>query len=161
MAGLAAISIPAIKHYTPTYNTKQAISSIVSQMQIGRIQAIRNRATTVIVFYPASFTPGGGVGSFLIYEDSNNDWIKDPGENVIVERTYMPPQVSLISASFIDNGSGDAATETTSCGFDSQGLAARNGTSYVVGEVELKNSRNEIRKISFTATGKAKTTIGS
>ncbi len=170
MATVAAVSVPLIKQYTPTYNTKLAVRDIVSQMQLARIHAIKNQVTTLLVFYPESFTPAGGVGSFMVFEDDNrngatdptdNNWLHDAGERVIVARTYMPAQISLFSAAFTNNGSGDIDTETTTCGFDSQGVAARNGAVYVIGEVQLQNSKNETRKISLQASGKAKITQGS
>ena len=171
---LAVISAPVMSGYSPSYNSKKAARQIVSQMQLARLHAIKNRVTTVVVFYPDSFTPADQANSFLIFEDDNrnddpdentdNNWIHDAGEgeNVIVQRTYMPRNVNLISATFTSNGSG-AATETFSCGFDSQGLAARKkgSVAYVTGDVQLKNSKNQTRTISFNPFGKTKIAIGS
>jgi hypothetical protein len=74
----------------------------------------------------------------------------------------MPPKVNLISATFTSNGSG-GATETYACGFDSQGLAAKKAGSvvYVTGDVQLKNSKNQTRTISFSPFGKTKISMGS
>jgi Tfp pilus assembly protein FimT len=112
IVALAAISLPVFKNFSPSYNSKQAARSIVSQMQLSRVHAIRNRVTTVAVFYPKSFVPADQANSFLIYEDNNNDWIQDPGEAVIFSRTKMPAKVSLASATFTSNGSGEP-TQTT------------------------------------------------
>ena len=78
------------------------------------------------------------------------------------ERTYMPRNVNLISATFTSNGSGEA-TETYCCGFDSQGLAARKSNSvvYVTGDVQLKNSKDQTRTISINPFGKTKISMGS
>ena len=169
---LAALSAPVMSGYSPTYNSKKATREIVSQMQLARLHAIRNRVTTVVVFYPDSFTPADQANSCLIFEDDNrnddpdentdNNWIHDAGENVIVQRTYMPRNVNLSSATFTSNGSGEA-TETFSCGFDSQGLAARKTGSvvYVTGNVQLTNSKNQTRTISFNPFGKTKIAMGS
>ena len=169
---LAALSSPVMSGYSPTYNSKKATREIVSQMQLARLHAIRNRVTTVVVFYPDSFTPADQANSFLIFEDDNrnddpdentdNNWIHDAGENVIVQRIYMPRNVNLSSATFTSNGSGEA-TETFSCGFDSQGLAARKTGSvvYVTGNVQLTNSKNQTRTISFNPFGKTKIAMGS
>ena len=171
VVALAAISAPVLSGYSPSYNSKKAAREIVSQMQLARLHAIKNRVTTVVVFYPDSFTPADQANSFLIFEDDNrddfidatdNNWIHDAGENVIVQRIYMPRNVNLSSAIFTSNGSG-AATETFSCGFDSQGLAARKLGSvvYVTGDVQLKNSKNQTRTISFNPFGKTKIAMGS
>ncbi len=162
VAALAVLSAPVMSGYSPSYNSKKAARQIVSQMQLARIHAIKNRVNTVVVFYPESFIPAEQANSFLIYEDGDNDWIQDSGEQVIVQRIYMPPNVQLISATFTSNGSGEA-TQTFSCGFDSQGLAARKSGSvvYVTGDVQLKNSKNQTRTISFNPFGKTKISMGS
>jgi prepilin-type N-terminal cleavage/methylation domain-containing protein len=162
VAALAVLSAPVMSGYSPSYNSKKAARQIVSQMQLARIHAIKNRVNTVVVFYPESFIPAEQANSFLIYVDTDSDWIQDSGEHVIVQRIYMPPKVQLISATFTSNGSGEA-TQTFSCGFDSQGLAARKSGSvvYVTGDVQLKNSKNQTRTISFNPFGKTKISMGS
>jgi len=171
VVALAALSAPVMSGYSPSYNSKKAARQIVSQMQLARLHAIRNRVTTVVVFYPDSFTPADQANSFLIFEDddrddddydTDNNWVHDAGENVIMQRTYMPRNVNVSSATFTSNGSGEA-TETFSCGFDSQGLAARKKGSvvYVTGDVQLKNSKNQTRTISLNPFGKTKIAIGS
>jgi hypothetical protein len=127
-------------------------------MQLARVHAIRNRGTAVVVFYPKDFTVADKANSFLIYEDTNNDWIQDPGEPVIFSRTKMPAKVNLQSATFTDNGS-DEPTKTTSCGFDSQGVAARNGAVYVIGNLKLQNHNDQERTITFHASGKTKISL--
>ena len=162
IALLAAISAPTMSGYSPSYNSQRAAREIVSQMQLARIHSIRNRVTTVVVFYPNDFIPADQANSFLIFEDIDSDWIQDSGENVLVQRTYMPAKVNLISATFTSNGSGEA-TETSCCGFDSQGLAARKTGSvvYVTGDVQLKNSKDQTRTISINPFGKTKISMGS
>jgi Tfp pilus assembly protein FimT len=155
LVGLTALSIPLINSFAPSYNGQQAASRIVSQMQLARVHAIKNRVTTVVAFYPKSFIPADKANSFLIYEDTNNNWVQDSGENILLSRTYMPAKVNVLSAAFTSNGSGEL-TETTSCGFDSQGVAARTGTAYVIGNVALKNDKDQTRTISFNASGKTR-----
>jgi prepilin-type N-terminal cleavage/methylation domain-containing protein len=159
---LAALSAPVVSSHSPIYNSKKAAREIISQTQLARIHSIKNRVNTVVVFYPEGFTPADQANSFLIYEDTDKDWIQDSDENVLVQRTYMPPKVNMISAAFTLNGSG-ATTETLSYGFDSQGLAARKIGSvvYVTGDVQLRNSKNETRTISFNPFGKVKISMGS
>lgn len=155
---LAAVSLPIFHNLSPSYNAKHAARNIVSQMQLARVHAIRNRVTAVVVFYPKTFLPADQANSFLIYEDDNNDWIQDPGEAVILHRTKMPAKVNLQSATFTDNGSGEL-TQTTSCGFDSQGIAARNGAVYVIGDLKLQNDNGRERTITFHASGKTKISL--
>ena len=167
MATVAAISVPIFKNFSPSYNSKQAARNIVSQMQLARVHAIRNRVTTVVVFYPKNFTVADKANSFLIFEDDNRDdfdditddnWIRDVGEKLLVPRTYMPAKVNLQSATFTDNGSGEL-TQTTSCGFDSQGVAARKSAVYVIGDLKLQNDNGQERTITFNASGKTKISL--
>jgi len=158
VVALAAVSLPVFHNLSPSYNAKQAARNIVSQMQLARVHAIRNRVNTVVAFYPESFIPADQANSFLIYEDNDSDWVLDPGETVIFSRTKMPAKVSLVSATFTSNGSGEL-TQETSCGFDSQGVAARNGAVYVVGDVKLQNDNNQERTITFHASGKTKISL--
>jgi len=167
MATVAAISVPIFKNFSPSYNSKQAARNIVSQMQLARVHAIRNRVTTVVVFYPKNFTVADKANSFLIFEDDNRDdfdditddnWIRDVGEKLLVPRTYMPAKVSLASAIFTSNGSGEP-TQTSSYGFDSQGVAARNGAVYVIGDAKLQNDNGQERTITFNASGKTKISL--
>jgi hypothetical protein len=127
-------------------------------MQLARVHAIRNRVTTVVAFYPQSFVPVDQANSFLIYEDNNNDWIQDPSDTIIFSRTKMPAKVSLASAIFTSNGSGEP-TQTSSYGFDSQGVAARNGAVYVIGDAKLQNDNGQERTITFNASGKTKISL--
>ena len=158
IAALAAASVPIFRNFSPSYNSKHAARNIVSQMQLARVRAIRNRVTAVVVFHPKTFMPADKANSFMIYEDSNNDWIQDPGETVIFSRTKMPAKVSLKSATFTSNGSGEP-TQTFSCGFDSQGVAARNGAVYVIGDLKLQNDNDNERTITFHASGKTKISL--
>jgi len=114
------------------------------------------RVRTVVSFTPQSATPEGG-GSFLIYEDTDNNWTYNTGEPVILPTTNMPRRVSLTSASF--DFVGDGSDLRNYCGFGPQGLAARNGVSYVTGKdagqgIVLQNSKNETRTICLWASGK-------
>ena len=158
VVALAAVSLPIFRNLSPSYNAKHAARNIVSQMQLARVNAIRNRVTTVVVFYPKSFVPAEQANSFLIYEDNNNDWIQDPADTIVLARTPMPAKVSLLSATFTSNGSGEP-TQTTSCGFDSHGVAARNGAVYVTGDLVLESENSQTRTITFNASGKTKISL--
>jgi prepilin-type N-terminal cleavage/methylation domain-containing protein len=156
LATLASFSTLLIQSFSTSYYVRQAISHVVSQVQLARIHAIKNRTNTVVVFKPDSFSPGGRAGTFSIYEDTNKNWKQDAGEKTIMAETKMPPQISLTSAVFTSNGCGVADLDTTCFGFDSQGVAARNGAAYVTGSIQLRDRKNETRTISFQVSGKSK-----
>jgi len=157
MVALTAIAVPMIRSFS-SYNAKQASRNIVSQMQLARVHSVKNRVITVAAFYPYNHIPTDQANSYLIFEDSNSNWVHDSGENIIVSRTFMPAKVDL-SAVFSSSGSG-GPTDTTSYGFDSQGIAARNGASYVIGDVTLLQSDSgQSRTIAFNASGKSRITM--
>ena len=156
---LASFSTLLIQSFSTSYYLRQAMSHIVSQVQLARIHAIKARTNTVVVFKPASFSPGGRAGTFGIYEDTNKNWKQDAGEKTVMAETKMPPQISLTSAVFTSNGCGLADVDTTCFGFDSQGVAARNGAAYVTGSIQLRDRKNETRTISFQVSGKSKVTM--
>ena len=156
LATLASFSTLLIQSFSTSYYLRQAMSHVVSQVQLARIHAIKSRTNTVVVFKPASFSPGGRAGTFSIFEDTNKNWKQDAGEKTIMAESPMPPQISLTSAVFASNGCGLADLETTCFGFDSQGVAARNGAAYVTGSIQLRDRKNETRTISFQVSGKSK-----
>ena len=151
---LASVSIPLIQNYLAIYHLKQAARNIVSQMQIARIEAIKRRMQTVVVFDPSAFNPAGG-GKYSIYADTDRDWNQDAGEPVLLPPTDMPRRVTLALAVFDDNGSGQP-TSTRSCGFDPGGAAAwaLGGHNPVTGNIQLINSKSDTRTIRFWASGK-------
>jgi Tfp pilus assembly protein FimT len=159
LAILAGFSTLLIQGFSTSYYVRQAVSHIVSQAQLARIHAIKNRTNTVVVFKPGSFNPGGRAGTFSIYEDTNKNWKQDGGEKTIMAESSMPPQISLTSAVFASNGCGLADLDTTCFAFDSQGVAARNGAAYVTGSIQLRDRKNETRTISFQVSGKSKVTM--
>jgi len=156
---LASFSTLLIQSFSTSYYLRQAMSHIVSQVQLARIHAIKARTNTVVVFKPASFSPGGRAGTFSIFEDTNKNWKQDAGEKTVMAETKMPPQISLTSAVFTSNGCGLADVDTTCFGFDSQGVAARNGAAYVTGNIQLRDRKDETRTISFQVSGKSKVTM--
>ena len=156
LATLASFSALLIQSFSTSYYVRQAISHIVSQVQLARIHAIKNRTNTVVVFKPDAFSPGGRAGTFNIYEDTNRNWKQDGGEKTVLAESKMPPQISLTSAVFASNGCGLPELDTTCFGFDSQGVAARNGAAYVTGSIQLRDRKNETRTISFQVSGKSK-----
>ena len=156
LVSLAGFSTLLIQSFSTSYYLRQAMSHIVSQVQLARIHAIKNRTNAVVVFKPASFSPGGRAGAISIFEDTNKNWKKDGGEKTILAESPMPPQVSLTSAVFASNGCGLADLDTTCFGFDSQGVAARNGAAYVTGNIQLRDGKNQTRTISFQVSGKNK-----
>jgi len=75
---LAAISVPIFNNFSPSYNSKLAVRDFVSQMQLARVQAIKNRVTTVVVFYPDNFTPADQANSLNPSTGDSAYFSRDP-----------------------------------------------------------------------------------
>ena len=154
---LMAIAVPATMSYRATANLRGAASEIFSELQAAKANAIRRSSQVVMEFDDGSFATGGKVGQYRVFVDSNNDWKdtdKDGGdETLVVDWKTMPVLVSMVEATFTDNGAGgDGSTKMV--GFNNHGLAARavNG-SFVFGEVKLRNSRDTYMKLVVTPAG--------
>jgi prepilin-type N-terminal cleavage/methylation domain-containing protein len=154
---LMAIAVPATIHYRATANLRGAASEIFSELQSAKVNAIRRSSQVVVEFKDHSFTSAGQVGSYRVFQDTNQDWsdTKADGsaETILVDWTDMPGLVSLVRADFTDNG-GEGGSSTKMVGFNNHGLAARavNGT-FVFGEVILRNSRNTYMRLVVTPAG--------
>jgi len=176
---LAAIVVPTTSSFLPGYRLNAAAREMMVDLQLARATSVRLSVKCVATFVPAVYSPQGGVGSYLMFLDSNSNWQQDDldgdGQVDTEERTVlvaksMPGGVSLVSAVFNNNGGlatgqtdsdGDGlfnathpATSTTSVGFDSHGLAARSAAgAFVSGNVVIRNNQGEWRRVTITPVG--------
>jgi len=157
MGILAAILVPTASSILPGYRLKGAAGDIKSSLLLAKITAIRRNARCVMVFNPGIYSPRGRIGSYQVFLDTDNDWTENDAdgnpEEVIIPTTTMPAGVSMDSAVFVDNGSGQADA-TRMFGFNTHGLAARavNG-SFVYGQARLTNSAGRTITIAISPTG--------
>jgi type IV fimbrial biogenesis protein FimT len=152
VAIMASLSVLSMRGLSSTYNLKEAAGQIVSQAQLARVYAIRNRTRTVVLFTPAA---GGQRGSFMIFADNPpGNWTFDSGETVITPNTVMPADVTLVNLGFTPTPGGN-----NYYGFDSQGIAARNAANYVTGAIQLRGRNNDTRTITFSVSGKSTVSI--
>jgi prepilin-type N-terminal cleavage/methylation domain-containing protein len=152
---IAGIAAPTLSRYLPNQRLMAASREIFANIQSAKIQAVKARCNAVIVFSPAAYTPGGGVGSFQVYLDKNGDFVYTPSgadpDVLVVPPVTMPANVSLYQALFIDNGAGNTQTMA----FNSHGMGARSnpGGQYLYGYVRLRNNQNRYIMVSVVPTG--------
>ena len=154
---LAAVAIPTSVRFLPSYRMMGASNDVMTNLQKAKILAIKHNNRVVVEFTTGAFSATGEVGSYRIYFDSNADWTdKDAtgaDETVILPATTMPGNVSMYQA--VD-GTG-AVVSPFSVGFDSHGLAARDAVgAFVFGNVRLRNSIDQYRRVSVSPAGHVK-----
>lgn len=120
---LAAVTVPSISAFLPAYRYRAAARELMVNLQMARITAIRRNVRVVIVFDPGDYKPGGAVGSYMAYIDTNKNWIQDdlldnatlaagpdgladPDEETVLFKQEMPGSTSMVSAVFIASGVG-------------------------------------------------------
>ncbi len=128
---LFTMAVPAILNWLPDYRLKSAAGDLVANFQRVKMEAVKRSTNVVISFTTGSYTPGGRVGSYIIFVDDGGgggiagNYTRD-GAELVVARITMPKQVSLVSVNF---GRGAKVT-----GYNFRGLPNKRGN------VELKNS---------------------
>ncbi|MBW2091037.1 MAG: GspH/FimT family pseudopilin [Deltaproteobacteria bacterium] len=176
---LAVITVPTASSFLPGYRLNAAARELMVDLQAARATAARLSTRCVVTFVPGAYSPRGGVGSYLIFLDSNSNWQQDDldgdgqvdqEERTVLVAKSMPGLVSLVSATFNNNGGlasgqtdpdGDGlfeathpATSTTSVGFSSHGLAARSvAGAFVSGNIILRNNQGQWRRVTITPVG--------
>jgi prepilin-type N-terminal cleavage/methylation domain-containing protein len=87
MAVIAAITMPPYLKWWRTSRLQSAVSSFTVDLEMAKIEAIRENAFVVVEFYPRSYK---------IFVDSDKDW-GSGGENILLDR-ILPPSVSIDTA---------------------------------------------------------------
>ncbi|MBT6338862.1 MAG: type II transport protein [Desulfobacula sp.] len=150
---IIAISItfglPSLTEMVNNQRLKGTARDIFSIFKKAKQEAIRRNTNVVISITPASYSPDGMKGSYLVFVDDGKgtgtaeNSILD-GDEEILTNVSMPQKVSLISSTFT------GSPKTTA--FNSRGLPTK------LGDVRLRNS---IRwyKISLSIAGNVKMDI--
>ncbi len=176
---LAAVTVPITSSFLPGYRLNGAAREMMADLQAARATAARLGTRCVVVFVPGAYSPRGGVGSYLVFLDSNDNWQQedldgdgkvDYEERTVLTAKSMPGLVSLVSATFTNHGglassptdsNGDGvletthlATSTTCVGFTSHGIAARSiAGAFVSGNVVIRNNQGQWRRVTITPVG--------
>ncbi|NNF98470.1 MAG: prepilin-type N-terminal cleavage/methylation domain-containing protein [Desulfobacteraceae bacterium] len=138
----SAIAIPNLIGRLPAYRLSSASSDVLSVLQNARLRAVKEFANVVVDFdvpnnkYKVFLDNGRGGGTAYNGE-------QDGTELTLMEKT-VPNGVTIHSAGF----SSQQRIE-----FNSQGGLYRSKNSYMGGNVELKSSAGETKKIIVNIAG--------
>ncbi|HOP48571.1 MAG TPA: GspH/FimT family pseudopilin [Desulfobacteraceae bacterium] len=144
IAVMVGMAVPAVIHWLPDYRLKSAARHLVANFQRAKIEAVKRNTNIVLEFQPAAFSPGGGVGSYLIFADDGSgggvagDDIRNGTEPVIASVT-MPKNVSLYNTNY---GSDKAI-------FNPRGFPAGTATRFV----EMRNNNSRFYRTSVAPVG--------
>lgn len=140
LAIMTAVGIPNYLSWLPDIRLKSAARNLKSDMMLVQQRAIRLNANVAIVFTP-------GTQNYVIFVDNGagggapNDWTRNGTEELMKSET-MPNEVTMDLAAF-----GAAAEQRVR--FNGRGLPNESG------EVRLSNTKNIIRRINLSITGRA------
>ncbi len=112
---LTSIAVPSFLAWLPNYRFKSAVRNLQGHFQMAKLEAIKRGGNVSIAFTAGAYVTAGGVGSYVVFADPNNNRVFDAGETAIAQVT-MPANVSLNNA----NPAGYT--------FSSRGLPNRGGT---------------------------------
>lgn len=122
---LAAIATPNMREFIRNSRLTSAANDMLHSMQVARAEAMKRRQNVVVCMSPDSSaanpacTAGGATG-WIVFEDTNNSWSRNAGEQIIERQTFSDTVhlvadqdyiVSFASSGFI--APAGAATPTT------------------------------------------------
>jgi len=132
IAVIAATTMPPYLKWWRTSRLQSAMSNFTVDLQMAKMQAIRENAFVVVEFY---------AGRYRIFVDSNKDWAPN-GENVLLNR-FLPPGVSIDTAIL------SFPTVNDKVRFNSRGIPA----DIVTPETININQANNNRQITINRLG--------
>jgi prepilin-type N-terminal cleavage/methylation domain-containing protein len=97
MGILGAFAVPSFLAWLPGYQLKSAIRDLQGHLQTAKYEAVQRGGNVAVVFTAGAFSPTGGVGSYLVFVDTNGDFVLDAGEVSLIQ-VNMPNNVSLTGA---------------------------------------------------------------
>lgn len=150
LALLIGIVGASLLQHLPDYRLNEAVSTLITNMQKAKIEAVERSSNIVIKFYPGSYSPAGEVGWYKIFEDNGagsgtaNNFICDGSEYILVHNCSMPKNVSLYEAKF--------GTEHYT-GFNFMGMTLENR----IGRIKLRNNQSMYYKLTLSMPGNINT----
>jgi type II secretion system protein H len=139
IAIVGAIAVPSFIDYMPKYRLKSAAQDLYSNVQIAKLTAVKRHRQTAIQFSSSGYT---------IFVDENADFIKDAGEDVVVDIDWDKyTDVGMSTNTF------DASTGQPCIAFRSDGLPTDNTNVVAGGDATLLGGNGETMQVSISQAG--------
>ncbi|MBU1564058.1 MAG: GspH/FimT family pseudopilin [Proteobacteria bacterium] len=95
---LGAVAIPNFLTWLPSYRIKSAARDLQGHFQSAKLEAVQRGGNVGLVFTPQVFNPGGRLGSYILFVDTNNTLAYEAVADVALKTVTMPTNVSLTAA---------------------------------------------------------------
>jgi len=125
MAVIASFTLPPYLQWWRTSRMQSAVSTLTTDIEMARTNAIRENAFIVIQFQNASYT---------IFADSNKDWNPNNGEGVLLVRV-LPAGVTIDTANLNFSPFNDKLR------FNSRGIPSEINSEEKIGVNQASNNR--------------------
>ena len=143
IAILAASVVGSFIFWLPKYRLNSAVSELQAMIQAARLRAVKDNARVVILLDPDA--DGDLDGDYIAFMDDGaggaGEWTRDPSTEPLVKTGQLPPSVRFENTTF-----GDNRFRYNSRGF----LVGINGS------INLKNSRNDTKRITVYVSGNSR-----
>jgi len=135
---VAAIAVPNFMSYLPNYRLKSATQEMFSNFQKAKLAAVKRNTNTAIIF------PGDG---YVVFVDEDGDFVKDSGEDVVVQIAWADYQDLSVGANTFDNSTGQPCIA-----FRSDGIPVVN-SGLAAGTATLNNTNGKSMDVQVSQAG--------
>ena len=139
------VTIPAYSSWIPDVNLRSAIRNIKSDMELGRLTAVRENSRYALIFDTVN-------NSYTLFQDNNGDLVLDAGETTL-KSVPMPDNVTIRAAQ--TNFEGEKKV-----GFNNRGIPYAYDSGLLLpvdltstGFATLRNTKSNKRRVSVTIVG--------
>ena len=149
---MSAIAIPAINSWVPNYRLKAAARDVYSAAMKAKSEAVKRNSNVAMTFNQIV----DGINHVcIVYEDDNNNFSHDSGEEIVYRMENWPNQVDfdLIKGggdgiSFVNNGDGNPTIT-----YQPNALPSAFGGAAPNGSVFLMNSNGREMSVVINRAG--------
>ncbi len=145
---LAIVAVPSFNEATVNYRLTSYTNNFVASAQLARSEAIKRNSRMTLCKSSngtSCITAGGWHQGWIIFNDSNNDAVKDPGEVVVYKESGMP-------ADFLMTGVPNVANYVS---FVPSGGTVQMGTLTLCSQ---SGSSGQARQMIINSTGRLRVT---
>lgn len=153
IAIMGLLMAPAIGKWVENYRIKQAGRQMVSDFQFAKMKAMSTGHYCAVTF---NETVDGTFYSYVIYDDTDNDYAYDAGE-IIFKRMILGDEYEHIAFDVSKADSDGISFPGNTMAFDARGLPHINTGGFGAGSVYLINTKNNKgRRILITSAGRVR-----
>ncbi len=152
---MAAIAVPALSNWIPSYHLKGAAQDLYQSFQMAKSSALGKGLNCTVTFYQ----PLGAITyDYVVFMDTDGDLEYDAGEQVLVKRVWGGEEFPGIS---FDKSRGHGTGLTfhrnddglPAISFKSSGIPVSNTGGLGMGTAYLVNKRGCLAQIVVSSTG--------